>query len=130
MVTEKIKELAELKEKAAKLEAKVIAERKAELAALPAAYGYDSLKAFVKALKEAAGKRRGRKPGKGKGKGPGRPPKKRRTRAKVTDEIRAKVKAAVEGGAKGAAIAREFGLSVQTVQNIKKAFGLIRPRAS
>ena len=46
------------------------------------------------------------------------------------DEIRAKVKAAVEGGAKGAAIAREFGLSVQTVQNIKKAFGLIRPRAS
>ena len=34
MVTDKIKELAELKEKAAKLEAKVIAERKAELAAL------------------------------------------------------------------------------------------------
>lgn len=126
MVTDKIKELAELKEKAAKLEAKVIAERKAELVALPTAYGYDSLKAFIKALKEAAGKRRGRKPGKG----PGRPPKKRRPRSKVTDEIRAKVKAAVENGTKGAAIAREFGLSVQTVQNIKKAFGLVRSRAS
>ena len=40
------------------------------------------------------------------------------------------LKAAVEAGTKGAAIAREFGLSVQTVQNIKKAFGLIKPRAA
>ncbi len=128
MVTEKIKQLAELKEKAAKLEAMVVVERKAELAALPSAYGYDSLKAFVKALKEAAGKKRGRKPGKAKGK-PGRPPSKRK-RAKVTPEIREKVKAAVQAGTKGAAIARQFGLSVQTVQNIKKAFGLIKPRAA
>ena len=127
MVTDKIKELAELKEKAAKLEAKVIVERRAELAALPAAYGYDNLKAFIKALKESAGKRRGRKPGKlGK---PGRPPGKRK-RARVTPEIREKVKAAVQAGEKGAAIARKFSLSVQTVQNIKKAFGLIKSRSA
>jgi hypothetical protein len=127
MVTEKIKELADLKEKAAKLEAKVIVERRAELAALPAAYGYDNLKAFIKALKESAGKRRGRKPGK-QGK-PGRPAGKRK-RAKVTPEIRDKVKAAVQAGEKGAAIAKKYSLSVQTVQNIKKAFGLVKSRSA
>ncbi|MEI6860770.1 MAG: helix-turn-helix domain-containing protein [Verrucomicrobiota bacterium] len=125
MVTEKIKELAILKEKAAKLEVKVIAERAAELAALPEAYGYDSLKAFIKALKQSAGGKRGRKKGtKGK---VGRP--KRRKRAKVTPEIKAQVKAAVEAGKSGAAIAKEFGVSVQTVQNIKKAFGLVKSRS-
>jgi hypothetical protein len=127
MVTDKIKELADLKEKAAKLEAKVIVERRAELAALPAAYGYDNLKAFIKALKESAGKRRGRKPGK-QGK-PGRPAGKRK-RAKVTPEIRDKVKAAVQAGEKGAAIAKKYSLSVQTVQNIKKAFGLVKSRSA
>ena len=127
MVTDKIKELADLKEKAAKLEAKVIVERRAELAALPAAYGYDNLKAFIKALKESAGKRRGRKPGK-QGK-PGRPAGKRK-RAKVTPEIREKVKVAVQAGEKGAAIAKKYSLSVQTVQNIKKAFGLVKSRSA
>ncbi len=124
MVTEKIKELAVLKAKAAKLEAKVIAERTAELAALPEDYGYDNLKAFIKALKQAAGGKRGpKKATKGK---VGRP--KKRRRAKVTPEIKAQVKAAVEGGKSGSAIAKEFGVSVQTVQNIKKSFGLVKSR--
>jgi hypothetical protein len=124
MVTEKIKELAELKEKAAKLEAKVVAERTAELASLPQAYGYDSLKAFIKALKQAAGGKRGRKKGvKGKA---GRP--KKRTRARITPEIKEQVKAAVQAGTTGAAIAKSFGISVQTVQNIKKEFGLVKSR--
>jgi DNA invertase Pin-like site-specific DNA recombinase len=121
MVTEKIKELAVLKEKTAKLEAKVIAERTAELAALPEAYGYDSLKAFIKALKQATGGKRGRKNGK-----VGRP--KKRKRGKVTPEIKAQVKAAVESGQPGSAIATACGISLQTVQNIKKELGLVKSR--
>jgi DNA-binding NarL/FixJ family response regulator len=125
MVTEKIKELAQLKEKTAKLEATVIAERTAEMAALPEVYGYDNLKAFIKALKQAASGKRGRKKG-SKGK-VGRPKKRKRT--KVTPEIKAQVKAAVEAGQSGSAIAEACSISVQTVQNIKKEFGLVKTRS-
>ena len=131
MVTEKIKEIAELKAKASKLEAKMIVERKAELASLAEKYGYDSLKAFIKALKEAAGKtgkRRGPKPKGKKGKAAGKPGK--RKRAKITPAMREKVKAAVQAGKSGSAIAKQLGMSVQSVQNIKKSFGLVKSRAS
>ena len=55
MVIEKIQELSVLQAKAAKLQAAIETERTAELAALPGKYGYDSVKAFIKALKAAAG---------------------------------------------------------------------------
>ncbi len=124
MVTDKIKALAELKAQAAKLEARVMIEREAALASLPEKYGYESLKAFIKALKQAAGgKRKAKRQGK-----PGRP--RKRKRAKITAEIKAQVKAAVESGESGSAIAKSLGVSVQSVQNIKKEFGLVKTRTA
>lgn len=122
MVIEKIQELSALQAKAAKLQAAIETERTAELASLPGKYGYDSVKAFIKALKAAAGGGR-RKRGAGKKAAGGK-----RKRAKITPELKAQVKAAVEAGKTGAAIAKELGISLPSVQNIKKEFGLVKAR--
>jgi hypothetical protein len=89
-----------------------------ELASLPSAYGFDSLKAFVAAIKAAGGKGRA-----------GRPKKstpKTRKRATITDAVRAKVKALVKAGKPGSQIAKALGISLPSVQNIKKALGLVK----
>lgn len=118
MVTDKIKKIAELKAQAAKLEASVEAERQAELAALPAKFGYDSLASFIKALKASGGSKRGRAAG----------AKSRRKRTPITPALKEKVKAAVAAGKSGAEIVKSLGLSMASVQNIKREFGLTKPR--
>jgi len=131
MVTEKIKQLQALQAKADELQKTIEAERMQELAALPAKYGFDSLPAFIKVLKGAAstkGKGKGKRT-KAKTKAAAKPTGKR-TRAKITDETKAKVKAMVEAGAKGSAIAKDLGISLPSVQNIKKELGLVKPRGS
>ena len=127
MVTDKIKELQALQAKAAQLQKDIDAERTRDLAAMPAKYGYASLPEFIEALKAAANaaKPRGRKPKAAKAAPAGK-----RTRAKITDQLKADVKAAVEAGETGAAIAERFGISVPSVQNIKKEFGLVKTRAT
>jgi len=50
----------------------------------------------------------------------------RRKRTTITPQLRNDIIAAIKGGATGAAVAKKFGVSVPTVQNIKKAAGLIR----
>lgn len=124
MVIQKIKELEELKARAAKLAASIEAERTAELAALPAKYGYD-LNSFIKALKQASGVRKSRKGAKA-----AKAPKAegKRTRAKITPELKEQVKEAVVAGKTGAEIAAQFGISLPSVQNIKKEFGLVKAR--
>jgi hypothetical protein len=54
----------------------------------------------------------------------------KRKRARVTDEIKAAVKAGFEAGKKAGAIAKEVGISPASVQGLKKAFGLTKPRAA
>lgn len=132
MVTEKIQELAALQAKAAKLQAAIESQRTSELAGLPASYGYESINEFIKALKAAvsSGAKRGRRAAKGSG---AKASKKKaaggkRKRAKITPELKAEVKAAVEAGKTGAQIAKEFGISVPSVQNIKKELGLVKKR--
>ncbi len=126
MLTENIKELEAAQAKVEELRKKIDSERFAELAALPAKYGYTSLSAFVKALKEAAG------PSISKGKGRRKAAKVvkdgPRRRAKITDEIRAQVKQLVEAGKTGSEIASSLGISLPSVQNIKKAMGLVKAR--
>jgi hypothetical protein len=123
MVTDTVKELQAAKAKVAALEQSFAKELNQKLAKLPSEYGFDSLPAFIKALKQATGGRRGPKPGKVAGKSG-----KRSKRAKITPELKDKVKAAVNAGKTGAAIAKEFGISLPSVQNIKKAFGLVKKR--
>jgi hypothetical protein len=119
MVTDKIKELARTKAKLAELEKSVATELNRELAALPARYGYDSLPSFFSAVRAASRGRGARSAG-------GAAP--RRKRAVITAETRAKVKTLVEGGKTGAEIARNLGISLPSVQNIKKALGLVKAR--
>jgi hypothetical protein len=121
MVADKIKALAKTRAKLAELEKSVATELNRELSALPAKYGYDSLPAFFSAVR-AASRGRGRA---GKPAGNGAP---RRKRAVITAETRAKVKALIEAGKTGAEIAKTVGISLPSVQNIKKALGLVKAR--
>jgi hypothetical protein len=120
MVTDKIKELEATKARVAQLEESIAAQLNKELAALPGQYGFESVDAFCKAVKAAGGKRRGPSARKAKAGG-----KKRRKRSVITDETRAEVKKLFEAGKIGAEIASAVGISQPSVQNIKKALGLV-----
>jgi hypothetical protein len=128
MVTKQIKELEVTKAKMAALEKSIAKRMRRELATLHENYGFDSLGDFIKALKGASGsgpRRKGRR---------GRPAKatdkvKRRKRSVITDETRTSVKKLVEAGKTGSQIAKALGISLPSVQNIKKAIGLVKARA-
>ncbi|HXQ79894.1 MAG TPA: helix-turn-helix domain-containing protein [Opitutaceae bacterium] len=126
MVTKQIKELEATKAKIVALERSIAKRLHRELAALHKTYGYATLNEFVKALKAASGSvrkvRRGR-PAKAASKV------KRRKRAVITDETRSSVKKLVESGKTGSQIAKTLSISLPSVQNIKKALGLVKPRA-
>ena len=132
MVTDKLKELEAARAKLASLEQSIQSELATELAALPGKYGFESAEDFLDAVRAAtgAGAKRGRRPGvRGRpAGGRGGPGKKRRTRAVITDETRAQVKKLVEGGKTGGEIAKSLGISLPSVQNIKKALGLVKER--
>ena len=129
MVTEKIKELEAARAKVASLEETIQAERNKALAALPAEYGFDSADDFIAAVRAAVGGggKRGRKRGRKAAKRPAAAGKTRK-RAVITDETRAEVKKLAEAGKTGAEIAKEVGISLPSVQNIKKALGLVKKR--
>ena len=117
MVTNKLKELEAAKTKIAQLEKSIADEMAQELAALPAKFGFGSVQAFLKAVKAAS--RGGRKPAKSA----------KRTRAVITPETKAKVKELVAAGKTGKQIAKVAGISVPSVQNIKKELGLVKAKA-
>lgn len=122
MVTTKISALEAAKAKVAKLEQSIAAELKRELAALPGKYGFESVDAFIKAVKGAGGAKRGRPAGTKAG------ARKRRKRAVITDAMRAEVKKLSEAGKTGAEIAKTVGISLPSVHNVKKALGLVEKR--
>lgn len=129
MVTNKLKELEATRAKLASLEQSIASELNQELAGLPAKYGFDSVGAFVQAVQAAGGGRRGRPAGKTSGAKPKAKTKSgRKARAVITDETRAQVKKLVAAGKTGGEIAKELDLSLPSVQNIKKALGLVKKR--
>lgn len=131
MVTDKLKELEAARAKLASLEQSIQSELSKELAALPAKYGFESADDFLDAVRAATGGgKRGRRAGvRGRpAGGRGGPGKKRRTRAVITDDTRAQVKKMVESGKTGGEIAKNLGISLPSVQNIKKALGLVKER--
>ena len=119
MITDKIKALAAAKARVAQLERSIALGLNRELAGLPAAFGFSDVGPFVRAVKAAAGGKRSR---------PTKTPAlvKRRKRAKITDTIRDRVKKLVKAGKTGSEIAKALKISLPSVQNIKKAFGLVR----
>src|SRR5579859_2426351 len=128
MVTKQIKEIEATKAKIVALEKSIAKRLHKELASLHRTYGYASINEFVKALKtaspgSASRTRRASKPAKaaaGKAK--------RRKRAVINDDTRANVKKLVESGKTGSQIAKTLGISLPSVQNIKKALGLVKAR--
>ena|ERR1019366_4053750 len=119
MLTDKIKALATAKTRVAQMEQSIASGLNRELAALPAAFGFSDIGSFVHALKAAADGKRGR---------PAKTPAlvKRRKRAKITDAIHTRVKKLLEAGKTGSQIAKALKISLPSVQNIKKALGLVR----
>ncbi len=126
MVTKQIKELEVTKAKIIALERSIAKRLQKELSSLHDKYGFSSLPEFVKALKGAAS---GSSKKSGRGKSAKAPGAKRRKRAVITDETRATVKKLVEAGKTGSQIAKTLGISLPSVQNIKKALGLVKARA-
>ena len=115
MITSTIQELAKTRAKVVQLELTLTK----ELASLPEAYGFDSLKAFIAALHDAVSGRAVKKAGK-------KEARETRKRVKITDAIRAKAKQLLKAGRSGSQIAKAVGISLPSVQNIKKALGLVR----
>jgi hypothetical protein len=126
MVSDKIKQLQDLQAQAAELQKSIETERSQELASLPSHYGFDSVESFIKAVRAVAGKGKSKRSRKAKGAAAGG----KRTRTKITPELKEKVKAAIAAGKTGAAVAGEFGISLPSVQNIKKEAGLVKTRTA
>lgn len=117
MNTSKLKEIAAAKQKLAALESEAASELKTELAALPARYGFSDTRAFVLAVRRACAGTKLTKLANG-----------RKARAIITPDMRGAVKTMVQSGHSGAYIANEVGISLPSVQNIKKALGLVKAR--
>lgn len=118
MIADTLKKIEEARAKLATLEADAARDLNKELAVLHEQYGFATTKAFVKAVKVACGLGRravGAKAGK-------------RKRAVITDAMRSQVRKLAEAGKTGAQIAAAVGVSVPTVQNIKKMLGLVKVR--
>lgn len=123
LFTAKAKQLVAYKEKVAQLQEQVDRTRAEALANLHEEYGFADAEELINAIRAAAGKRRGRRPG--------RPAKKagdHHKHARITPEIRQKIRTALKAGKTGGAVAEEFGVSLPSVYNIKKEFGLVKAR--
>ena len=125
MITEQIKELQAAQAKVASLQQSIADQMEAKLAELPASFGFDSMQSFIKRLKSVGGvrvkKTRAKKAA---------PPAsdKKRARATITEGMKLWVKTLPEEGKTGPEIAAAVGISMPSVQNIKKAFGLVKAR--
>jgi hypothetical protein len=119
MVTEKLKQLTEYQTKVVELQNSIELERKEALAHLHVEYGFESPAELIKAIRVATGATVARRSSGGV---------RRRKHARITPELREKVVAALQGGMKGAQAAEEFGISLPSVHNIKKASGLVKAR--
>ena len=126
MKSNKLKQLNDARKMVAQLEQEIQRERAQKLKNAHLDYGFEDRQELIKALQTmgrnsssrgsaatAPAKKRGRK---------------KRGRAKITPEIKQRVKALAGEGKTGAAIAREVGISLPSVQNIKKELGLVRAR--
>ena len=125
MITNKIQELEATRTKMLNLERAIAVQLNQELRALPAKYGFKNAGDFLKAVKAAGGKSN-RSAGKKAKTAVGG--KKRRARAVINDATRSQVKKLVEAGKTGGQIAKDVGISLPSVHNIKKALGLVKKR--
>jgi hypothetical protein len=129
MVTETIKELEAARSKVAALEAALAKKNKA-LTSLHTKHGFANIDDFISALKDAnrGGRGPGRRASAPAAAAPSSGSKKRSKRAKITPEMKQELKSLVGQGKTGAVIAKTLGISLPSVQNIKKELGLVQAR--
>jgi hypothetical protein len=120
MLKELIKSLNDTKAHVEALEARVEKGLKKTLATIHAEHGFDSVESFIKAVKTAS------KEAESKGRKAANRAFPAAKRAKITAAVRATVKNLVQAGKSGAEIAKAVGISSASVQNVKKALGLVK----
>jgi len=125
MIDKKIQKLNAARAKVAALEHAIANERLKELATLPAKYGFGDVASFIKALKSAVGSA---KVGRGVAAASARPTGGKRKH--ITPEAKAKVAELLNEGKSGSEVAARVGISLPSVQKIKKELGLVKPRGS
>ena len=123
MVTEQIKQLTAYQTKVDALKKAIDKQLKHDLSSLHTKYGFETAQDLIKAIKASAG---GKRPGRAAKAAPGG--KKKRKRAKITPEMKQKLKSLVDAGKTGTVIAKTLGISLPSVQNIKKELGLVKAR--
>lgn len=114
-----LKKLEEYQKEIARLQVG-IAKMNRKLVALPAKFGFRSMNDFIDALRGAAGSA-GTKAGRVLAGA-------RKKRVAITEEIKAEVKKLLGQEKTGAEIAKSVGISLPSVQNIKKELGLVKKR--
>lgn len=131
MITNTQRQIAATKARLDALEKKAATEAAKKLTNLHKDLGFATRADLIAALSslETVGGKRGRKAKAAPSKaGAAGKASKRAKRTKITDELKAKVIEAVKQGGKGSDIAKDFGISIPSLQNIKKAAGLTKPR--
>jgi len=126
MIDKKIQKLNAARAKVAALEHAIANERLKELATLPAKYGFGDVVSFIKALKSAVGSA---KVGRGVAAASAKPAGAVK-RKHITPEAKAKVAELLAEGKSGSEVAARVGISLPSVQKIKKELGLVKPRGS
>lgn len=121
MVNDKIKQLASYQEKVAELKQEIERERGRSLAHLHEDFGFASPQELIRAIRAAAGSRQGRR-------SRGRGARRHRKHTRITPEMKQKIKTALQAGQTGGKVAATFGISLPSVYNLKKAFGLVKAR--
>lgn len=113
IASNKLKEIEAARARLAKLEADASAEIRGELATLPARYGFDNAWAFNKAVRRACGVTSA---------------KPRKARVVITPDMIEHVAELARNGIVGNRIAQAVGISLPSVNNIKKQLGLVKAR--
>lgn len=121
MAQDTLKKITEYKNRLADLERELFS----ELAKLPAQYGFATAEEFIVAVRKAVAGKPGRKAGKAPKAAAKAAKGGRKPRVKITPEIAAQVKSLAEAGKTGTAIAAATGISLPSVQNLKKKLGLV-----
>lgn len=119
MVTKKLQSLAKYQRIVASLE-KQLAETQRKLRGLPAKHGCRTMNEFIAALRAANDGKAGFITKAGRPRAP---------RTKITPEMKQKLKTLTQAGKTGAEIAKQIGISLPSVHNIKKELGLVKKRS-
>lgn len=131
MANDIVKELKAARAKLAALETSLAKSRRQNLVGLHREHGFVNVEDFLAAVRDASRGSGGHRTGPAKAAKAKAAPaggKKRAQRTRITPEIKQAVKSLVRDGRTGAQIASELGISLPSVQNIKKELGLVKAR--